>query len=81
MTAANTYRTLPNPDGIPGDIICDRCLPNERQAAFNKDLLHDELSGDEQHVDVQTDQVSCTGRAAQVYLCFDTLFFRTVALR
>ena len=45
--AAKSYRTLENLDGIPGDMICERCLPNERLAAFNKDIIHDELSADE----------------------------------
>ena len=50
-----SYRPLPSLDGIPGDMICDRCLPEARLAAFNKDLVHDELSGDEQPADVQDD--------------------------
>ena len=54
MVAAKSYCTLESLDGIPGEMICDRCLPNERLSAFNKDIIHDELSGDEQHVDVQT---------------------------
>ena len=51
--AASSNRTLLNLDGIPGDMICERCLPTERLAAFNKDIIHDELSGDEQLMDVQ----------------------------
>ena len=46
--SADAFRTLPTFDDIPGEIICDRCLPAERRAAFNKDLVHAELSGDEQ---------------------------------
>ena len=52
---ANSYRTLPHLNGLPGDIICDRCLPTERAAALGRDLVHDEVSGDEQPVDVQDD--------------------------
>ena len=44
-----------NLDGIPGETICDQRLPIERLAAFNKDIIQDELSGDEQLVDVQTE--------------------------
>ena len=51
--AASSYHILPNLDGIPGDMICDRCLSTEGFAAFNKDIIHDELNGDEQPVDVQ----------------------------
>ena len=45
--AASSYRILLNLDGIPGDMICDRCLPAERLVALNRDIVHDELSGDE----------------------------------
>ena len=45
--AADAFRTLPTLADIPREIICDRCLPTERRAAFNKDLIHAEVSGGE----------------------------------
>ena len=50
--AAKSYRPIASQDDILGDMICERCLPHERLAAFNKDLIHNELSGDEQPVTV-----------------------------
>ena len=47
---ADAFLVLSSLKDIPGDIICERCLPAERLSALNKDLIHDELSGDEQFV-------------------------------
>jgi hypothetical protein len=49
--AAKSYRILTDLDGIPGDMICERCLPEEMHAAFAKDLVHESLSGDEHAID------------------------------
>ena len=49
--AAKSYRILTNLEGIPGDMICERCLPEEMHAAFARDLVHDSLSGDEHAID------------------------------
>ena len=43
-----------NPDDLPGDIISGSCLPHERLATPNKDIIHNDLSGDDQPVDVQS---------------------------
>ena len=69
---ANSYRTLPHVNGIPGDIICDRCLPTERAAALGRDLVHDEVSGDEQPVDVLDDWAgvqAVVGARVEVFGC------------
>ena len=48
---AKSFRILPNLDGIPGDMICERCLPDQMAAAFARDLVHESLSGDEHPID------------------------------
>ena len=53
LVAAKSYRPFDILEGIPGDLICARCMPHERLSPFNKDIIHEELSGDEQHVSVQ----------------------------
>ena len=53
--AVGTYRVLPNLDGIPGDMICERCLPADKAAAHEEDLIHVDVSGDEQPVDLHAD--------------------------
>ena len=45
--AAKSFREVQSIADIPGHMLCERCLPNERKAALNKDLVHDGLSGDE----------------------------------
>ena len=50
--SAKSYRPLENLDDIPGDMICGSCLPQERLAALNKDIIHNDLSGDDQPVEV-----------------------------
>ena len=55
QVAVGTYRVLHNLVGIPGDMICERCLPADKAAAHDKDLIHEGLSGDEQPVDLQND--------------------------
>ena len=50
--AAKSYRPIANLDDIPGDMICEWRLPQERLDAFNKDIIRNELSGDEQPVSV-----------------------------
>ena len=32
-------------------MICERCLPKERAAALAKDIVHEDLSGDELPID------------------------------
>ena len=49
--AAKSYRILTSLEGIPGDMICERCLSDEMHAAFARDLVHDNLSGDEHAID------------------------------
>ena len=48
---ADAFLILPSLVDLPGDIICDRCLPAARKAAFSRDIIHKELSGDELPVD------------------------------
>ena len=55
QVSAKSFRVLPSLAGLPGDMICERCLPSERTAALGRDLVHDDLSGDEQPVVVQQD--------------------------
>ena len=55
MYGPTDVHVLPTLEGIPGDMICERCLPTERAVALARDLVHDDLSGDEQPVDVQED--------------------------
>ena len=50
--SAKSHRSLENLDDIPGDMICGSCLPQERLAALNKDIIHNDLSGDDQPVEV-----------------------------
>ena len=45
---SNAYRELNGIANIPGHMLCDRCLPTERAATLNEDLIHDEVSADEQ---------------------------------
>ena len=53
--AAATYTVVPGVTDMPCDLICERCLPAEHKAAKERDLIHDEVSGDEEPIDVQTD--------------------------
>ena len=55
QVSSKSFRVLPTLEGIPGDMICERCLPTERAVALARDLVQDDLSGDEQPVDVQED--------------------------
>ena len=48
---AKSYRILTTLEGIPGDMICERCLPEEMASAFARDLVHEPLSGDEHQID------------------------------
>ena len=48
--SAKSFRVLTTLEGIPGELICDRCLREERIAALERDLVHDDLSGDEQPI-------------------------------
>ena len=43
----DAFAILPSLADLPGDIICERCLPEARRAAFMRDMIHNELSGDE----------------------------------
>ena len=45
--SAKSFRVLPSLDGIPADVMCERCLPKEHAAALEQDIVHEELSGDE----------------------------------
>ena len=69
LVAAKSYRPIADLGGIPGDMICVRRLPHEHLAAFNKDIIPAELSGDEQHVDVPT-QASVVQAGRLYRLCF-----------
>ena len=51
QVSAKSFRVLATLEGIPGELICDRCLKEERIAALERDLVHDDLSGDEQPID------------------------------
>ena len=42
-----SYRPIADLSDIPGDMICGSCLPQERAAALNKDIIHHDLSGDD----------------------------------
>ena len=42
-----TYKPIASIDDIPGILICNRCLRNERVAALAKELTDAALSGDE----------------------------------
>ena len=44
------FPSLATLEGIPGELICDRCLEEERIAALERDLVHDDLSGDERPI-------------------------------
>ena len=50
-TAGSPYRFVPCLNGIPGHLLCEKCLPTERAVALalGADIPHDiELSGDEE---------------------------------
>ena len=51
QVSAKSFRVLTTLDGIPGLLICERCLPKERHAALAQDIVHDELSGDEHPIE------------------------------
>ena len=55
QSAAVAYSIIPGVADVPCELICERCLPIEHRAAADRDLIHDEVSGDEQPVDVQND--------------------------
>ena len=42
-----TFRFITDITTIPGQMLCERCLPNEREIAIAANLVQDELSGDE----------------------------------
>ena len=42
-----TFRFLTDIATIPGQMLCERCLPNERELAIAANLVQDDLSGDE----------------------------------
>ena len=45
--AVKTYAPIHTLAGIPGILLCDRCLRSERAAALAKELIDADLSGDE----------------------------------
>ena len=45
--AKRTFWELPDIVGIPGHLLCERCLPTEHAAALAIGIVHDELSADE----------------------------------
>ena len=49
--SAKSFRVLASLDGIPGESICERCLKEVRITALERDLVHNDLSGDEQPID------------------------------
>jgi hypothetical protein len=49
--SAKSFRVLQSLDGIPADVICERCLKAEHTAAVQRDIVHDELSGDEHPIE------------------------------
>ena len=51
--SAKSYRPIADLTDIPGDMICGSCLPQERMAALDKDLIHHDLSGDDVPNDAQ----------------------------
>ena len=51
QVSSKSFRVLTTLDGIPGLLICERCLPKERRAALEQDIVHDELSGDEHPIE------------------------------
>ena len=51
--SAKSYRPIASLDDIRGDMICGSCLSLERHAEFNKDIIRNDLSCDDQHVEVQ----------------------------
>ena len=55
QSAAVAYSIVPGVADVPSELVCERCLPIEHRAAAGRDLIHDEVSGDEQPVDVQND--------------------------
>ena len=50
-TPAKAFRIVQSLEGIPADVICERCLPKEHAAALQGDIIHEELSGDEHPVE------------------------------
>ena len=52
---AASYTVVPGIGDSPSELICERCLPSEHRAAVERDLVHDEVSGDEEPIDVQVD--------------------------
>ena len=51
QVSAKSFRVLTSLEGIPGELICERCLKEERITALERDLVHNDLSGDEQPID------------------------------
>ena len=51
QVSAKSYRPIASLADIPGDMICGSCLPHEQLVALSKDIIHDDLSGDDQPVD------------------------------
>ena len=45
--AKQTFWELPDIAGIPGHLLCERCLHTEHAAALAIGIVHDELSADE----------------------------------
>ena len=45
--AIDAYRPLDSIGDLPGCMLCDRCMPNERVAAFSSELVAADMSGDE----------------------------------
>ena len=45
--AVKTYAPIHTIAGMPGILLCDRCLRSERAAALAKELIDADLSGDE----------------------------------
>ena len=42
-----TFRFLTDITAIPGQMLCERCLPDKRELAIAANLVQEELSGDE----------------------------------
>ena len=51
QVSAKSFRVFATLEGIPGELICDRCLAEEHIAALERDLVHDDLSGDGQPIE------------------------------
>ena len=52
---STSYTIVPGIGDSPSELICERCLPSEHKAAVERDLVHDEVSGDEEPIDVQVE--------------------------